>query len=90
MMLRVGAALDQLIAKHEGETVVIACHGGVIRSAFTALAPVAPEMWTRMSNTNTGITEWLRTETLPTDVFNAQAGQWLLIRHNDAAHLAGL
>ncbi|MNC99218.1 hypothetical protein D3C83_174250 [compost metagenome] len=43
-------------------------------------------MWGRMTNANTGITEW-QSGSLPPGVFNAEPGKWLLARHNDAAHL---
>lgn len=76
---RVGRALDALAEEHEGRTVVVACHGGIIMgsvSRFLGVAadrrPVA-EVWVD----NTGITEWVRRDD----------GRWCLVRHNDAAHL---
>ena len=82
---RVGGALESLVARHPGETVVIACHGGVVvHSMFHFLgldsdggnrAWIAPD--------NTSLTEFVFApnpyvkSTLPVQ----------LVRYNDHAHL---
>src|SRR5215471_7457183 len=33
-MLRVGEALDRIVRTHEGKTIVLVCHGGVIDGSF--------------------------------------------------------
>ncbi len=80
---RVGGVLTRLAADHAGQTVVVACHGGVIENSFRALGhlSLSPQFLLRIENTS--ITEWERP---------AGTGDhhWTLVRFNDAAHLAGL
>lgn len=75
MIERVGDALERLAKEHEGETVVVACHGGVIGCSFEALAGVRLGTLVRFTD-NTAITEWK----------HGDFG-WELVRYNDAAHL---
>jgi probable phosphoglycerate mutase len=76
---RVATALRQLAKAHDGRTVMVTCHGGVIDVAMRTFlrTPMTGgfETWTR----NTSITEFERAEKV-----------WRLHRYNDAAHLAGL
>jgi len=76
---RVDAALTRLAADHYGETVVVACHGGVVASALEALVGIRYATATRYVE-NTAITEFERDED----------GRWWLVRLNDAAHLGVL
>lgn len=85
---RVTAALTGLVARHPGETVVVACHGGVVVHSmlhFLSLDEVATESRAWISPNNTSITEWrfasnpYQKGTLPVE----------LVRFNDFAHLAG-
>jgi len=77
---RVGSAVRRLVEAHEGKTVVVACHGGVIeavlRLALKAPAMGAFQVYTR----NASITELSLVNT----------NTWRIERYNDAAHLAGL
>jgi len=86
---RVQRALESLVERHPGQTVVVACHGGVVVQAMVhwlALDDVtsAPRAW--MSPINASLTEWrfapnpYQRGTLPVE----------LVRFNDHAHLAGL
>ncbi len=84
---RVERALARIVADHTDETVVIACHGGVIEHAF--------HLWGIPTNDglfieifNTGITEFVWSEPWPWHQPSAPA--WRLVRHNDAAHLFGV
>ena len=77
---RVGTRLSELAREHRGETVVIACHGGVIESSFMAFGRL-PMRHIWMQAENTSLTEWR----LPED-----SDHWWLVRYNDAAHLADL
>jgi probable phosphoglycerate mutase len=77
---RVGAAVRRIVEAHEGKTVVIGCHGGVV-DAVLRLALKAPAMGAFEINTlNTSITELLL----------VRQNTWRLVRYNDSAHLAGL
>jgi 2,3-bisphosphoglycerate-dependent phosphoglycerate mutase len=78
---RASRQLWQLVRDHEGETVVVACHGGIVNASFTAFGnlPVARRGFWMLSE-NTAMTEWQHDPDLPQP--------WLLVRYNDAAHLA--
>jgi probable phosphoglycerate mutase len=75
MVGRVAEALERLAKEHEGETIVVACHGGVVGCSFEALAGIRLNALVRYTD-NTAITEWLHNE-----------HGWSLVRFNDAAHL---
>lgn len=78
--LRVGTAFSRMLQAHEGGTLVIVCHGGVIDGVVrTALR--APR---------TGIFELHTKNTSLTEIVRVRPDRWRLIRYNDAAHLAGL
>ena len=88
MAERVTGALVTLVARHPGETVVVACHGGVVVHSmlhFLSLgeATTAQRAW--ISPDNTSLTEWRFAPnpyvkgTLPVE----------LVRFNDFAHLSG-
>ncbi len=81
---RVSDALEAVIARHVGESVVIVCHGGVIDVAIRQLLDLPRrgqfDLWTL----NTSLTEFA------VDDREEKRGRWALIRYNDHAHLAGL
>ncbi len=76
--LRVGRALTRLAGEHEGRSVVVACHGGVVIASLISFLgmPAQRPPSAELVVTNTSITEWERD------------GRWRLVRYNDAAHLA--
>ncbi len=74
---RASVALAELAAKHEGHTVVVVCHAGVIESSMLRFYPCAPEVSRlELRTRHTSLTEWAHED-----------GRWLLLRYNDAAHL---
>lgn len=77
---RVGAAVRRLLDAHDGKTVVVACHGGVIE-AVLRLALKAPGMG--------GFQVFTRNASI-TELSLVRTNLWRLERYNDAAHLAGL
>jgi probable phosphoglycerate mutase len=78
--LRVGRALTAIVNGHAGQTVVIACHGGVIDTAMVLFLGLARfGTYTELSPANTSINEWV----LPV----SDGGRWRLVRYNDVAHL---
>lgn len=77
---RVGKALRHLLDQHEGKTVVVACHGGVV-DAVLRLALKAPAM---------GGFEIFTVNTSITELVHVRESVWRLVRYNDSAHLAGL
>jgi 2,3-bisphosphoglycerate-dependent phosphoglycerate mutase len=84
---RIEQALARIVQAHMGETVVIACHGGVIEHAFH-LWGLSVVDGLHLEVENTGITEFLWGEPWPWHRPNPPS--WRLVRHNDAAHLHGL
>jgi len=78
---RVGTRLRRLALDHEGDTVVVAGHGGTIGAGFVAFGHMPmPQATDIVHNvTNSSITEWVGTP-----------GHWRLVRFNDAAHLHDL
>jgi probable phosphoglycerate mutase len=86
MRERVAGRLDALLERHEGETVVVACHGGVVMHSmfrWLELEPVGNRTRAWLSTANASITEWRLADHPP----------WRsgieLIRFNDHAHLRG-
>jgi broad specificity phosphatase PhoE len=69
---------------HEGETVAIVCHGGVIGAALSVFAELPVRQPFRLHIDNTSLTEWRRVPDL------AGVDRWTLVRFNDAAHLAAI
>ncbi|HXQ75227.1 MAG TPA: histidine phosphatase family protein [Acidimicrobiales bacterium] len=77
---RVSTVLTATAARHRGELVVIFCHGGVVEASMEAFFPVAPGRGRlRLRTAHTSLTEW-----------ELGPDGWLLLRYNDAAHLAGV
>lgn len=84
---RVKTALDGLVERHPGETIVVACHGGVVVHSmlhFLSLDEQSAPKRAWLDATNTSLTEFrfgpnpYLKHTLPVQ----------LVRFNDAAHLA--
>jgi 2,3-bisphosphoglycerate-dependent phosphoglycerate mutase len=81
-MARAGTALWQVVREHEGRTVVVACHGGIVHASFNAFGNLPLRKNFELPTENTSLTEW----SLPAD----SDRRWQLVRYNDAAHLQGL
>ena len=81
---RVGAALHRLADDHTGQTVVVACHGGVIMGSFHAFGQLPLVYRFLFDIDNTSLTEWRRHPA------GSSEQRWTLTRFNDAAHLADL
>jgi probable phosphoglycerate mutase len=82
-MTRVGSALHRIIHEHEGKTIVLFCHGGVIDGSFlyffkvSAWTPPTAHFFTR----NTSITHWQQ------KTMEDNKKYWRLMKYNDAFHL---
>jgi probable phosphoglycerate mutase len=83
--MRASAALERIIQRHQGQSIVIVAHGGVIEISFMYLLELAPQMRNRVSfhGANTAITHWRH--------ITGYAGrqEWHLAAHNDHRHLLG-
>jgi probable phosphoglycerate mutase len=81
-ILRVGTALNRILYQHEGKTIVVVCHGGVIDASFlvffgmNTLTPPETAFYTR----NTSITVWERRE------IEGYSLRWRLTGYNDDLH----
>lgn len=80
---RAGRRLTQVANEHPDETVVVACHGGIIDASLRVFGHVPLDTHWRTHIDNASMTEWaLR------DYEGRKPGrQWTLVRFNDAAHL---
>jgi probable phosphoglycerate mutase len=87
-VLRVGTALNRILNEHEGKTIVIVCHGGVIDTSFSYFFGIDMLHSPRAGfyTHNTSITHWRK--------IAEDAGRgplyWRLISYNDDAHLRDL
>jgi probable phosphoglycerate mutase len=84
--VRAGTALRKAASDHAGQTIVIACHGGVIESALVTFANQPIERHWRATIDNASITEW----TLRNYDDWMHGYRWTLERFNDHAHLSDL
>ncbi|HEU4321924.1 MAG TPA: histidine phosphatase family protein [Roseiflexaceae bacterium] len=82
---RVSAALERLIRRHTGQSVVLVAHGGVIEVSFLHFLGLGPEARTRAAfhGRNTSITHWRHQESVG-------RLEWRLLAHNDHYHLRAL
>ena len=80
---RGSAALERLIVRHHGQTIVVVSHGGIIEVSFLYLLGLGPQARMRAAFhvLNTAITHWRHVE--------APGGrrEWHLVTHNDHRHL---
>jgi probable phosphoglycerate mutase len=84
---RVAAGLDRLAEAHEGETVVVACHGGVVLHSMFRWLQLdlvgSGRAW--LDPINSSITEWRMAQ----NPFWTEAAAIQLVRFNDHGHLRG-
>ena len=86
---RVARGLDAIVERHPGETIVVACHGGVIvQSMFRwlHLDPIGSQGRAWISPANTSLTEWR----FAPNPYSKMTAALELVRYNDHAHLADL
>ena len=87
MAERVTGVFDRLVAAHEGRTIVVSCHGGVIIQLMVKLLALDPgrnvgRAW--LDCRNASITEFRRVSKR----YAPEVVGWELVRFNDHAHLA--
>jgi 2,3-bisphosphoglycerate-dependent phosphoglycerate mutase len=78
---RVGTAFTRVLRQHEGESVVIVAHGGIIESSFYHFLHMPPltVRETAFWNHHTSITQWRQGA--------GYDDRWYLVRFNDVEHL---
>jgi probable phosphoglycerate mutase len=88
MSERVRRGLDTVAQRHEGQKVVIVCHGGVVVHTMIRWLGLQPTVAyggrARLDPVNTSITEWRLDPARAAD----RLGEVQLVRFNDHAHLA--
>lgn len=77
---RVSGALNNLLRKHSGKTVLVACHGGVVDAVLRTVMQTPPTGAFEVHTKNCSITE----------LVEVRAGHFAIMRYNDHAHLHGL
>ncbi len=83
-LVRAGRALAGLVARHENQTVVAVCHGGVLEASFhLAFGVGGTGNKVRFAALNASITHWRHQRRAD------HRSEWTLVTFNDAGHLAG-
>ena len=83
-LVRAGRALADLIRRHEDQTVVAVCHGGVLEASFfLAFGIGGTGNRVGFAPLNTSITHWRHERE------DAEPEKWTLVKFNDSGHLAG-
>jgi probable phosphoglycerate mutase len=77
---RVMESLRRTVRQHEGGTVVVACHAGVIDAVMRNTLHMHQTGKFELHTQNTSLTELL----------HVQGSKWRLLRYNDSSHLHGL
>jgi probable phosphoglycerate mutase len=80
---RASAALERIILRHQGQTIVVVAHGGIIEVSFMYLLELGPQMRGRAAFhvANTAVTHWRHV------ISFAGRAEWHLAAHNDHRHL---
>lgn len=83
-MLRACTALNRITQEHEGKTIVLICHGGIVDASFLFFFGLSTlQLPQAFFNTrNTSITHWRKTSYI--DMF---PDTWVLQKYNDTMHL---
>jgi probable phosphoglycerate mutase len=82
-VLRVSTALDRIVREHEGKTIVIVCHGGVVGVSFLYFMGMGSLFYPQggFDTDNTSITHWAKRSV------NGRPARWRLKCYNDDMHL---
>jgi 2,3-bisphosphoglycerate-dependent phosphoglycerate mutase len=85
-MLRACTSLNRITQEHEGKTIVIVCHGGIIDASFRFFLGLNTTRYDigRFNPENTSITSWVNAAR------DLRALSWILESYNDVGHLRDL
>ena len=80
---RTSAALERIIVRHQGQTILVVAHGGTIEVSFLYLLGLGPQARVRAAFhvQNTAITHWKHIQAVD------GRQEWHLVAHNDHRHL---
>ncbi len=83
-MLRACTALNRITQEHEGKTIVLICHGGIVDASFLFFFGLSTLQFPQafFNTRNTSITHWRKTSYV-----NAFPPAWVLQKYNDTMHL---
>ena len=81
--IRIGEFLEHLVEKHEGDTVVAVCHGGVVEMAFDHMFNIGPWRRAEVLTKNTGISRFDYGHT-------PHREYWRIYYHSRMDHLIGI
>ena len=89
--LRAGTALQRITREHEGKTIVIICHGGIVDTAFLLFLGLSSLQYPQIlfDTHNTSITHWYREANDWVEQLNLPVS-WILDYYNDTMHLRDL
>jgi len=76
---RTMTCLNELAVRHQGGTVLIVTHGGILTGLFQHVLGMSPESSRRFRRPNAAV-----------NVFICEEGQWILETWGDISHLAGI
>jgi broad specificity phosphatase PhoE len=77
---RIGQTIRRTVEAHPDQTVVVACHGGVVDAALRLALKSPPTGSFEIQTLNASITE----------IHQIKDNLWRLVRYNDVGHLVGL
>ncbi len=82
-MLRAATALNRIAHEHEGKTIVIVCHGGIVDCSFITFFGMSTLQFPQayFDTHNTSITHWYKSS------IEDRPPAWVLERYNDVMHL---
>jgi probable phosphoglycerate mutase len=80
---RVGLFIEQLVAAHREQTVLVVCHGGVVEACFDHIFNIGPWRRCEVWDHNTAISHFEYVEHPGREV-------WRLHAHNRTEHLVGV
>lgn len=89
--LRAGKALQRITREHEGKTIVVICHGGIIDASFLLFLGLSSLQYPQIlfDTHNTSITHWYKERNDWVEQLNLPVS-WILECYNDAMHLRDL
>ena len=89
--LRAGTALQRITREHDGKTIVIICHGGIIDASFLFFLGLSSLQFPQVlfDTHNTSITHWYKEANDWVEQLNLPVS-WILDYYNDTMHLRDL
>ncbi|MFI5274382.1 MAG: histidine phosphatase family protein [Ktedonobacterales bacterium] len=89
--LRAAHALDRIVTEHDGQQIVVVCHGGIVDASvgyFFGINTLRPGQ-VGLFTSNTSITVWEHRSPLNwgREPNGGEPGRWRLVKYNDDLHI---